>query len=169
MLETCGSLCCDVGKVRYDNQLVVRDVASLRWLVACLALWRPGFDPRALWWRKWKWERFSSYYLGFPLSVSYHLCSIFMFVSYTTHDIISATDSRYGMPLLSRLRRILLVLNENCTLRIFDQSRHLLHTWICLNLNMNFFFLIFCWPCISIYLFININQLDAQNFIVSLF
>ena len=32
-----------------------------------------------------------------------------------------------------------------------------------------FFFLIFCWPCISIYLFININQLDALNFIISLF
>ena len=30
-------------------------------------------------------------------------------------------------------------------------------------------FLIFCWPCISIYLFININQLDALNFIISLF
>ena len=32
-----------------------------------------------------------------------------------------------------------------------------------------YFFLIFCWPCISIYLFININQLDALNFIISLF
>ena len=31
------------------------------------------------------------------------------------------------------------------------------------------FFLIFCWPCISIYLFLNINQLDALNFIISLF
>ena len=31
------------------------------------------------------------------------------------------------------------------------------------------FFLIFCWPCISIYLFININQLDALNFLISLF
>ena len=29
-------------------------------------------------------------------------------------------------------------------------------------------FLIFCWACISIYLFININQLDALNFIISL-
>ena len=29
--------------------------------------------------------------------------------------------------------------------------------------------LIFCWPFISIYLFININQLDALNFIISLF
>ena len=29
--------------------------------------------------------------------------------------------------------------------------------------------LIFCWPCISIYLFININQLEALNFIISLF
>ena len=30
-------------------------------------------------------------------------------------------------------------------------------------------FLIFCWPCISIYLFTNINQLDALNFVISLF
>ena len=29
--------------------------------------------------------------------------------------------------------------------------------------------LIFCWLCISIYLFININQLDALNVIISLF
>jgi hypothetical protein len=29
-------------------------------------------------------------------------------------------------------------------------------------------FLIFCWPCISIYLFINIHQLDALNFIITL-
>ena len=28
---------------------------------------------------------------------------------------------------------------------------------------------IFCWPCISIYLFLNINQLDALNFIIRLF
>ena len=32
-----------------------------------------------------------------------------------------------------------------------------------------FFFLILCWPCISIYLFLNINQLDALNIIISLF
>ena len=31
-----------------------------------------------------------------------------------------------------------------------------------------FFFLIFCWLCISIYLFLNINQLDALNFRISL-
>ena len=29
--------------------------------------------------------------------------------------------------------------------------------------------LIFCWPCISIYLFLNISQLDALNFTISLF
>ena len=32
-----------------------------------------------------------------------------------------------------------------------------------------FFFFIFCWPCISKYLFININQLDELSFIISLF
>ena len=31
------------------------------------------------------------------------------------------------------------------------------------------FFFIFCWPCILIYLFINIHQLDALNFIIILF
>ena len=31
-----------------------------------------------------------------------------------------------------------------------------------------FSLLIFCWPCISIYLFININQFNALNFIISL-
>ena len=37
-------------------------------------------------------------------------------------------------------------------------------------INIRFInFLIFCWPYISIYLFININQLDALNFILSLF
>ena len=34
----------------------------------------------------------------------------------------------------------------------------------CLSCSTTLFFLIFCWPCISIYLFININQLDALNF-----
>ena len=32
-----------------------------------------------------------------------------------------------------------------------------------------FFFFSICWPCISIYLCLNINQLDALNFIISLF
>ena len=40
---------------------------------------------------------------------------------------------------------------------------------ITLNYKSLIFFLIFCWPCISIYLFLNINQLDALNFIISLF
>jgi len=35
--------------------------------------------------------------------------------------------------------------------------------------NYTEYFLIFFWPCISVYLFININQLDALNFIIILF
>jgi hypothetical protein len=48
-VETCMSSCSDMCKVRYDNHLVLRDMASRVWLVAGLALWRPGFDPRFLW------------------------------------------------------------------------------------------------------------------------
>jgi hypothetical protein len=29
-----------------------------------------------LWWRKWHWDRFFPEYFGFPLSVSFHRCSI---------------------------------------------------------------------------------------------
>jgi hypothetical protein len=40
---------------------------------------RPGFDPGSvwdLWWTKWHWDRFFPEYFGFPLSVSFHRCSI---------------------------------------------------------------------------------------------
>jgi hypothetical protein len=29
-----------------------------------------------LWWTKWHWDRFFPEYFGFPLSVSFHQCSI---------------------------------------------------------------------------------------------
>jgi hypothetical protein len=29
-----------------------------------------------LWWTKWHWDRFFPEYFGFPLSISFHLCSI---------------------------------------------------------------------------------------------
>jgi hypothetical protein len=29
-----------------------------------------------LWWTKWHWDRFFPKYFGFPLSVSFHRCSI---------------------------------------------------------------------------------------------
>jgi hypothetical protein len=29
-----------------------------------------------LWWTKWHWNRFFPEYFGFPLSVSFHQCSI---------------------------------------------------------------------------------------------
>jgi hypothetical protein len=29
-----------------------------------------------LWWTKWHWDRFFSEYFGFPLSISFHRCSI---------------------------------------------------------------------------------------------
>jgi hypothetical protein len=34
-----------------------------------------------LWWTKWHWDRFFSESFGFPLSVSFHCCSIFTHVS----------------------------------------------------------------------------------------
>jgi hypothetical protein len=29
-----------------------------------------------LWWTKWHWDRFFTEYFGFPLSISFHRCSI---------------------------------------------------------------------------------------------
>ena len=34
-----------------------------------------------LWWTKWHWDRFFPEYFGFPLSVSFHRCSITSFSS----------------------------------------------------------------------------------------
>jgi hypothetical protein len=41
----------------------------------------PGQFMWDLWWTKWHWDRFFSESFGFPLSVSFHRCSIFTHVS----------------------------------------------------------------------------------------
>jgi hypothetical protein len=45
----------------------------------------PGSRPERslwdLWWTKWHWDRFFSESFGFPLSVSFHRCSMFTHVS----------------------------------------------------------------------------------------
>jgi type VI protein secretion system component VasA len=54
--------------------------AVLRRLFAGISQRRPGFDPGQslwdLWWTKWHWDRFFPEYFGFPLSISFHRCSI---------------------------------------------------------------------------------------------
>ena len=57
----------------------------LRRLHAGLSPRRPGFDPRTvcvsvLWLTKWSCDRFSLQYFCFPLSVSFHRCSIPVFI-----------------------------------------------------------------------------------------
>jgi hypothetical protein len=55
-------------------------VPWLRRLAAGLPPRRPGSIPGQsiwdLWWTKWHWHRFFPEYFGFPLSVSFHRCSI---------------------------------------------------------------------------------------------
>jgi hypothetical protein len=45
-------------------------------------VWRkkkiPGRSILDLWWTKWHWDRFFPEYFGFPLSISFHRCSIKM-------------------------------------------------------------------------------------------
>jgi hypothetical protein len=36
----------------------------------------PGQYMWDLWWTKWYWDRFFPEYFGFPLSISFHRCSI---------------------------------------------------------------------------------------------
>jgi hypothetical protein len=36
----------------------------------------PGQSIWDLWWTKWHWDRFFPEYFGFPLSISFHRCSI---------------------------------------------------------------------------------------------
>jgi hypothetical protein len=42
---------------------------------------RPGQSMWDLWWTKWHWDRFFSVFFCFPLSRSFHHCSIFTHVS----------------------------------------------------------------------------------------
>jgi len=39
----------------------------------------PDQSPWDVWWTNWRWDKFSSDYFGFPLSVSFHQCSIPIF------------------------------------------------------------------------------------------
>jgi hypothetical protein len=41
----------------------------------------PGQTMCDLWWTKWRWDRSFSKSFGFPLSVSFHRCSIFTHIS----------------------------------------------------------------------------------------
>jgi hypothetical protein len=50
----------------------------------------PNQSTWDLWWAKCQFERFSSKYLGFPLSVSFHQCSILIYSSTTN---ITANDT----------------------------------------------------------------------------
>jgi hypothetical protein len=45
--------------------------------------WSQTIPCRHLWWPKWQWDRFSSEYFGFPLSVSFHQRSILIRSSVT--------------------------------------------------------------------------------------
>jgi hypothetical protein len=36
----------------------------------------PGKSMWDLWWTKWHWDRFFPEYFGFPLSISFHRCSV---------------------------------------------------------------------------------------------
>jgi hypothetical protein len=50
-----------------------RAMPWLRWLIAGLSPWQPGFAPRSiqwdLWWTKWHWDRFFSEFFGFPVTI----------------------------------------------------------------------------------------------------
>jgi hypothetical protein len=40
----------------------------------------PGQSMWDLWWTKWHWDRFSPEFFGFPLSISFHRCSIIILI-----------------------------------------------------------------------------------------
>jgi hypothetical protein len=40
----------------------------------------PSFASHAMWWTKWFWYTFLTAYIGFSLSLSFHQCSIIIFI-----------------------------------------------------------------------------------------
>ena len=65
-------------------------------------------------------------------------------------------------------KQVLLLLRQVVRITTF-QMENVNFIRFCNKHNNKNIFLIFCRPCISIYFFINIIQLDALNFIISLF
>jgi hypothetical protein len=53
-----------------------------------------------VWWTEWHWDRFLSESFGFPLSVSFHRCSIFTHVSsggWTMGPLAAAVQQRHSL------------------------------------------------------------------------
>jgi hypothetical protein len=57
-----------------------------------------------LWWTKWHWDKFSPEYFGFPLSISFHRCSITRKNEKKLFIFITGLHNKpqgYGMPVAS--------------------------------------------------------------------
>jgi hypothetical protein len=61
------------GKKTHGRVTLKKAVPWLRRLVAGLS---PAQSVWDLWWAKWHWDRFFPEHFGFPLSISFHWCSI---------------------------------------------------------------------------------------------
>jgi hypothetical protein len=77
-------------------------VPWLRRLVAGLSPGRPGSHPNQsmwdLWWTEWYWDRFSSEFFGFPLSVSFHRRSNSSAGRWTVCPLVAAVQRRSLTP-----------------------------------------------------------------------
>jgi hypothetical protein len=76
---------------------------------------RPDHTMWDLWWTKWHWDRFYSESFGFPLSVSFHRCSIFIRISsggWTNGPLETAVPHRHTHP-IAIITIISIKLNNN--------------------------------------------------------
>ena len=83
--------------------------------------------------------------------------------AYSFSTTTKVTQTRMNTTLYVDYLSCLLLLNSMLHIRS-NITVFLINWW---NTSLNI--LILCWPCVLIYLFINIKQLDALNFIISLF
>jgi hypothetical protein len=95
------------------------DVLLHRRLVTGPLLWKPGSSPGqsmwGLWWKKWQWDRIFLPKFGFPLSVSFHKCSI------NIHS--SVTDAIYSQQLTASLNITIQRKHQVFTFYIWGFSR----------------------------------------------
>ena len=76
LYELTGSYNRDRGRftAQYELNLLIKTQVSWR---PCLT---PGHLMWHLWWTKWQWGKFFSEYFGFLLYISFHHCSIQIFI-----------------------------------------------------------------------------------------
>jgi hypothetical protein len=124
------------AKVIFQNFLIKSNEGCHGWGSYSPAshFWGPGLYPGHsmwdLWWTKWYWDRFFSEFFGFPLLMSFHCCSPFLFFSWgmSNRPVGSCSSETLSHPININNNKINEdVVSSNILSRFFENYKIHLH------------------------------------------